>query len=192
MSRGPGILSLEANNIRGALLVLLRRYGVKVLLGSLRTPQAQALAEKANSVVEDKLAKWKADYGSPLWHLGLAEIAVQMKSQDGDSRFDFVCRSSAESVLQGSDQPPFKCSEAPKDQRINWLCLNLRTRQPGPLCALRTQLTSDLKKKKGGQLDIRFQWRYIAESLPDTICESEQPQLIKCNQRVCYTFASTT
>jgi hypothetical protein len=66
MSRGPGILSLEANNIPGALLVLLRRYGVKALLGSPRTPQAQALAEQANSVVEDKLARWKVDYGSPL------------------------------------------------------------------------------------------------------------------------------
>jgi hypothetical protein len=81
MSHGPGILSLEANNIPGALLILLRRYGVKLLLGSPCTPQAQALAEQANSVVEDKLARWKVDYGSPLWHLGLAEIAVQMNSQ---------------------------------------------------------------------------------------------------------------
>ena len=81
MSRGPGILSLEANNIPGALLVLLRRYRVKLLLGSPRTPQAQALAEQDNSVVEDELARWKADYGSPLWYLGLAEIAVQINSQ---------------------------------------------------------------------------------------------------------------
>jgi len=80
MSRGSGILSLEANNIPGELLVLLRCYRVKVPLGSPRTPQAQALAEQANRVVEDKLARWKADYGSPLWHLGLAEITVQMNS----------------------------------------------------------------------------------------------------------------
>ena len=76
MLHGPGILSLEANNILGALLILLRRYGVKLLLGSPRTPQAQALAEQANSVVKDKLVRWKVDHGSPLWHLGLVEIAV--------------------------------------------------------------------------------------------------------------------
>ena len=68
MSRGTGILSLETNNTPGAILVLLRRYGVEVLLGSPRTPQAQVLAEQANSVVEDKLARWKADYGS---HFGI-------------------------------------------------------------------------------------------------------------------------
>jgi hypothetical protein len=81
MSRRPGILSLEANNIPGALLILLRRYGVKILHGSPRTPQAQALIEQANDVVGDKLARWKVDYGSPFWHLGLVEIAVQMNSQ---------------------------------------------------------------------------------------------------------------
>jgi hypothetical protein len=45
MLYGPGILSLEANNILGALLILLRRYRVKLLLGSPYTPQAQALAK---------------------------------------------------------------------------------------------------------------------------------------------------
>jgi hypothetical protein len=96
MSRRPGILSLEANNIPGALLILLRRYGVKILHGSPRTPQAQALVEQANDVVGDKLARRKVDYGSPFWHLGLVEIAVQMNSQlhstIGSAVFDVAFR----------------------------------------------------------------------------------------------------
>lgn len=37
--------------------------------------------EQSNSVVEDKIAKWMADNGSPLWHLALTEIANQMNTQ---------------------------------------------------------------------------------------------------------------
>jgi hypothetical protein len=65
----------------GAYLLLLRRYGIKLINGRPRAPNVQGLVEQSNSVVEDKIAKWIRDNGSPFWHLALTEVANQMNAQ---------------------------------------------------------------------------------------------------------------
>ncbi|KFY66788.1 hypothetical protein V496_01922 [Pseudogymnoascus sp. VKM F-4515 (FW-2607)] len=49
---------MQADNgkeFKGALLILLRKYGIQVVNGAPRSPQTQGLVEQANGVVENKL-----------------------------------------------------------------------------------------------------------------------------------------
>jgi transposase InsO family protein len=49
---------MQADNgkeFKGALLILLRKYGIQVINGAPRSPQTQGLIEQANGVVEAKL-----------------------------------------------------------------------------------------------------------------------------------------
>ena len=49
---------VQADNgkaFKGALLILLRKYGIQVVNGAPRSPQIQGLVEQANGVVETKL-----------------------------------------------------------------------------------------------------------------------------------------
>jgi hypothetical protein len=58
---------MQADNgkeFKGALLILLRKYGIQVVNGATRSPQTQGLIEQANGVVENKLRAWKMDHGS--------------------------------------------------------------------------------------------------------------------------------
>jgi transposase InsO family protein len=58
---------MQADNrkeFKGALLILLRKYGIQVINGAPRSPQTQGLVEQANGVVEAKLRAWKMDHGS--------------------------------------------------------------------------------------------------------------------------------
>lgn len=71
----------NGREFKGALLILFARMGVRVINGRPRTPRTQGLVEQGNSVVKDKLRKWKLQAGSPLWHFGLFSIARAINSQ---------------------------------------------------------------------------------------------------------------
>jgi hypothetical protein len=63
------------------LLILLRKYGIKLINGAPRSPQTQGLVEKGNDEVEKKITKWKLDHGTNKWHYSLVEVALQINSQ---------------------------------------------------------------------------------------------------------------
>jgi hypothetical protein len=75
---------MQADNgkeFKGALLILLRKYGIRVINGAPRSPQTQGLVEQANGVVEAKLRAWKMDNGSTEWADGLLEVTLAMNTQ---------------------------------------------------------------------------------------------------------------
>ncbi|KFY79961.1 hypothetical protein V499_01110 [Pseudogymnoascus sp. VKM F-103] len=75
---------MQADNgkeFKGALLILLRKYGIQVVNGASRSPQTQGLVEQANGVVEAKLRAWKMDHGSTEWKDGLLEVTLAMNTQ---------------------------------------------------------------------------------------------------------------
>jgi hypothetical protein len=75
---------MQADNgkeFKGALLILLRKYGIQVINGAPRSPQTQGLVEQANGVVEAKLRAWKMDHGSMEWKDGLLEVMLAMNTQ---------------------------------------------------------------------------------------------------------------
>jgi len=59
-------------------LVLLKRYGVKVINGRSRTPSTQGLIEQANGTVMTPLQAWKDDIGSTEWAAALSDIVLKM------------------------------------------------------------------------------------------------------------------
>ncbi|KFY31774.1 hypothetical protein V493_00807 [Pseudogymnoascus sp. VKM F-4281 (FW-2241)] len=72
---------MQADNgkeFKGALLLLLRKYGIQVVN---RAPQTQGLVEQANGVVENKLQAWKMDHGSTEWKDGLLEVTLAINTQ---------------------------------------------------------------------------------------------------------------
>ena len=75
---------MQADNrkeFKGALLILLQKYGIQVINGALRLPQTQGLIEQANGVIENKITVWKMDHGSIEWVDGLLEITLAMNTQ---------------------------------------------------------------------------------------------------------------
>jgi hypothetical protein len=75
---------MQANNgkeFKGVLLILLQKYGIRVINGALWSPQTQGLVEQANGVVEAKLQAWKMDNGSTEWADGLLEVTLAMNTQ---------------------------------------------------------------------------------------------------------------
>ncbi|KFY96373.1 hypothetical protein V500_02472, partial [Pseudogymnoascus sp. VKM F-4518 (FW-2643)] len=75
---------MQADNgkeFKGALIILLRKYGIQIINGAPRSPQTQGLVERANGVVESKLRAWKMDNGSTKWADGLLEVALAMNTQ---------------------------------------------------------------------------------------------------------------
>ena len=52
----------NGREFKGALLILLKRHGIKTIYGRPRTPRTQGLVEQGNSVVKDKLRKWVGIY----------------------------------------------------------------------------------------------------------------------------------
>lgn len=55
----PKILQCDnGTEFKGILLILLQRYGIKIINGSPRHPQTQGLVEQANGVMKKKLRVW--------------------------------------------------------------------------------------------------------------------------------------
>jgi hypothetical protein len=75
---------MQADNgkeFKGALLILLQKFGIQIINGALRSPQTQGLVEQANGVVEAKLQAWKMDNGLTMWSNGLLEVTLAMNTQ---------------------------------------------------------------------------------------------------------------
>jgi Integrase zinc binding domain len=75
---------MQADNgkeFKGALLILLRKYGIQIINGAPRSPQTQGLVEQANGVVETKLRAWKMDNGSTEWADGILEVTLAINTQ---------------------------------------------------------------------------------------------------------------
>ena len=74
---------MQADNgkeFKGALLLLLRKFRIRVINGAPRSPQTQGLIEQANGVVKAKLRAWKMDNGSTKWADGLLEVTLAMNT----------------------------------------------------------------------------------------------------------------
>lgn len=78
----PKIMQCDnGKEFKGALLILLRKYGIQIVNGAPRSPQTQGLVEQANGVVESKLRAWKMDNGSTEWADGILEVTLAMNTQ---------------------------------------------------------------------------------------------------------------
>jgi len=59
----PGILQCNKGvGFKGILLILLKKYGIKIINGRPRHPQPQGLVEQANGLIKVKLHCWLADH----------------------------------------------------------------------------------------------------------------------------------
>lgn len=63
---------------KGALLILLRRYGIKVINSRLRHPQSQGLVEQANGYAKKKLYAAKRLSGTSRWAAACPIIAASI------------------------------------------------------------------------------------------------------------------
>jgi len=52
----------NGKEFKGGLLILLKKYGIKILNGRPRHPQTQGLVEQANGVIKTKLRCWLEEY----------------------------------------------------------------------------------------------------------------------------------
>jgi hypothetical protein len=78
----PKIMQCDnGKEFKGALLILLRKYGIQIVNGAPRSPQTQGLVEQANGVVEAKIRAWKMDNESTEWVNGLLEVTLAINTQ---------------------------------------------------------------------------------------------------------------
>ncbi|RFU23827.1 hypothetical protein B7463_g12510, partial [Scytalidium lignicola] len=78
----PKIVQCDnGKEFKDAFLILLRKYGIRIINGKPRSPQTQGLVEQANGVVEAKIRAWKMDNGSTEWADGLVEITLAINTQ---------------------------------------------------------------------------------------------------------------
>ena len=82
----PDILQTDnGREFKGALLIFLKRHGIKLINGRPRSPQTQGLVEQSNGVVKDKIRKWQEENGSPEWAIALTEVVMAMNRQHHQS-----------------------------------------------------------------------------------------------------------
>jgi len=75
----PEILQCDnGREFKGVLLILLKKYGVKVINGRPRTPSTPGLVEQANGTVKTHLRAWKEDTRSKAWAIALPDIMLKM------------------------------------------------------------------------------------------------------------------
>ena len=65
----------NGGEFKGALNILVRRHGIKIIHGRPRHPQSQGMNEQANGHIRKRIAAWKATTGCKNWDIALAEIA---------------------------------------------------------------------------------------------------------------------
>jgi len=70
---------------KGVFLILLKKYGIKIIYGRRKHPQTQGLVEKANGVMKVKLRCWLANHGGQGWSDALPDIALGMNRQSHSS-----------------------------------------------------------------------------------------------------------
>jgi len=82
----PRILQCDNGvEFKGVLLILLKKYGIKIINGRARHPQTQGLIEQANGVVKTKLRFWLANHDGQGWSDALSDIALAMNRQSHSS-----------------------------------------------------------------------------------------------------------
>jgi len=78
MAYGP-IRIFQFNNgieFKGALLYLLRRYGIRIINGNPRHPQIQRVVERANGTIKDRINNWMEINKTSRWVSGLVEVYI--------------------------------------------------------------------------------------------------------------------
>ena len=69
---------------KGALLIFLKKHGIKLINGRPQTPRTQRLVEKANAVVKNKITWWQAEHGIGTWAESLTKIREAINRQTHD------------------------------------------------------------------------------------------------------------
>lgn len=78
----PKILHCDnGSEFKGALLTLVKQFGINLLHGRPRSPQTQGLIEQANAVLKQKLRVYKARTGRNAWVQGLPLCILSMNKQ---------------------------------------------------------------------------------------------------------------
>lgn len=67
------------------MLILLKKYGIKILNGRPRHPQTQGLVEQANGVMKTKLRCWLEEHEDQGWTDALPDIVLAMNRQSHTS-----------------------------------------------------------------------------------------------------------
>ena len=77
-----GILQCDnGRELKGALLLFLKKHNIRLVNGRPCTPRTQRLVEQANALVKDKITKWQAVNGSGNWASALTEICDAINNQ---------------------------------------------------------------------------------------------------------------
>ena len=75
----PAILQCDnGREFKWVLLILLKRYGVKVINGRPQTPSTQGLVVQANGTAKTRLPAWKEDFGQKDWAAALPDVSLKM------------------------------------------------------------------------------------------------------------------
>jgi len=82
----PRILQCDNGaQLKGVLLILLKKYVIKIINGRPRHPQTQVLVEQANGVIKVKLRCWLTNHEGQGWSDVLPDIALGMNRQSHSS-----------------------------------------------------------------------------------------------------------
>ena len=78
----PKIIQCDnGTEFKGVLLILLKKYGIKILNGRPRHPQTQGLVEQANGVMKAKLRCWLEEHPGCGWTDALPDITLAINRQ---------------------------------------------------------------------------------------------------------------
>ena len=66
----------NGSEFKGAMMMLARRHGIKVVNGNPRHPQSQGLVEQGNSTLKAKIRAWMHENQSSHWVFGLVEVSL--------------------------------------------------------------------------------------------------------------------
>ena len=78
----PEIAQMDnGKEFKGVCLLLLKRFGIRIIHGRPRRPQTQGLVEQANGVAKLKLGAYLREMGTTAWAAALPVIATMMNSQ---------------------------------------------------------------------------------------------------------------
>ncbi len=75
----------NGREFKGALLIFLKKHGIKLINGRPRTPCTQGLVEQANAVVKNKITRWNAEHDTRVCVESLTEICEAINSQTHES-----------------------------------------------------------------------------------------------------------
>lgn len=82
----PRIIQYDnGSEFKGVLLILLEKYGIKIINGRPRHPQTQGLVEQANGVMTAKLRCWLEEHSNQGWTDALPDITLAMNRQSHTS-----------------------------------------------------------------------------------------------------------